>query len=83
VRHSIFAVSDITLPIRTTLGWIYFPKRRFRVLVRKSIRGARRSFSKDDVTRVCRYTRQWIHYGLFAHILICTVIGAVEGVFGR
>jgi len=36
-----------------------------------------------DVTLVFRYTRRWIHYGLFAHIMICTLIGAVEGVFGR
>jgi hypothetical protein len=76
-------MSDLTLPLRHTLGWIYFPKRRFRVLLRRSIRAARRSFSADDVTRVCRYTRQWIHYGLFAHIVICTLVGAVEGVFGR
>jgi hypothetical protein len=37
----------------------------------------------SDVTLVIRYTRRWIHYGLFAHIAICTVIGALEGVFGR
>ena len=76
-------MTDLTLPLRHTLGWIYFPKRRFRVLVKRSIRAARRSFTKDDVTRVCRYTRQWIHYGLFAHIVVCTLVGAVEGVFGR
>ncbi len=76
-------MTDLTVPLRYTLGWIYFPKRRFRVLFKRSIRAARRSVSKDDVTRVCRYTRQWIHYGLFAHIAICTLVGAVEGVFGR
>jgi hypothetical protein len=76
-------MSDVTLPLRHTLGWIYFPKRRVRVFLRLAIRGARRTFSADDVTLVCRYTRHWIHYGLFAHIIICTVIGAVEGVFGR
>jgi hypothetical protein len=37
----------------------------------------------NDVTLVCRYTRHWIQYGLFAHIVICTLVGAVEGVFGR
>jgi hypothetical protein len=36
----------------------------------------------NDVNLVMRYTRRWIHYGLFAHILICTLVGAVEGVFG-
>ena len=76
-------MSDVTLSLRYTLGWIYFPKRRFRVLLRRSIRAARRTFSVSDVKLLCRYTRHWIHYGLFAHIVICTVIGAVEGVFGR
>jgi hypothetical protein len=76
-------MADLTLPVRITLGWIYFPKRRIRVLARRSMRALRRSFSADDVSRVCRYTRQWIHYGLFAHIAVCTLVGAVEGVFGR
>ena len=76
-------MSGVTLPLRYTLGWIYFPKRRFRVVIRLSIRAARRNFTADDVTLLCRYTRHWIHYGLFAHIVICTVIGAVEGVLGR
>ncbi len=76
-------MSGVTLPLRYTLGWIYFPKRRFRVVIRLSIRAARRNFAADDVTLLCRYTRHWIHYGLFAHIVICTVIGAVEGVLGR
>jgi hypothetical protein len=37
----------------------------------------------SDVSLVFRYTRRWIHYGLFAHTIICTVVGAIEGVFGR
>jgi len=37
----------------------------------------------SDVTLVMRYTRRWIHYGLFAHTMICTLVAAVEGVFGR
>lgn len=37
----------------------------------------------SDLSLVIRYTRRWIHYGLFAHIAICTLIGALEGVFGR
>jgi hypothetical protein len=76
-------MSDVTLPLRYTLGWIYFPKRRFLVLIRRSIRAARPTFSVNDVTLVCRYTRRWIHYGLFAHIMICTLVGAIEGMFGR
>ena len=76
-------MSDITLPLRYTLGWIYFPNRRVGVLLRRSIRAAPRTFSVNDVKLVCRYTRRWIHYGLFAHIMICTLVGAIEGVFGR
>jgi len=37
----------------------------------------------NDVALIFRYTRRWIHYGLFAHIIICTVIGAFEGLVGR
>ena len=74
---------DVIPPLRYTLGWIYFPKRRLRVFLRLSIRKARRTFTVDDVKLLCRYTRHWIHYGLFAHIILCTVIAAVEGVFGR
>jgi len=37
----------------------------------------------SDVSLVIRYTRRWIHYGLFAHTLICTLVAAVEGVFSR
>ena len=37
----------------------------------------------NDVSLLMRYTRRWIHYGLFAHTVICTVVAAVEGVFGR
>jgi hypothetical protein len=37
----------------------------------------------SDVFLVLRLTRQWIHYGIFAHTIICTVVAAVEGVIGR
>jgi hypothetical protein len=37
----------------------------------------------NDAKLVFRYTRRWIHYGLFAHIVICTLIGAIEGVLGK
>jgi len=37
----------------------------------------------SDLSLVMRYTRRWIHYGLFAHTVICTLVAAVEGVFGR
>lgn len=36
-----------------------------------------------DIHLIIRFTRQWIHYGFITHILICTVVAAVEGVFGR
>jgi hypothetical protein len=36
-----------------------------------------------DVYLVLRYTRRWIQYGIFAHTIICTVVGAIEGVMGK
>jgi len=36
-----------------------------------------------DVSLVLRYTRRWLHYGLFGHTIVCTVIAAVEGLFAR
>ena len=69
-------MSDVIFFYRFTRRWILFPKWRF-------IQAARPNVSKSDLRLVARYTRQWIHYGLFAHIALCTVIGAVEGVFGR
>ncbi len=32
---------------------------------------------------VIRFTRHWIHYGFIAHILVCTLVAAVEGMMGR
>jgi len=37
----------------------------------------------EDVRLIIRFTRHWIHYGFLAHILICTVVAAVEGLLGR
>jgi len=37
----------------------------------------------SDVYLVIRYTRRWIQYGIFAHTLICVVVGAIEGLTGR
>jgi hypothetical protein len=37
----------------------------------------------SDVSLMMRYTRRWIHYGLLGHIVICTVIAAIEGMLGR
>jgi hypothetical protein len=37
----------------------------------------------QDIYLVVRFTRNWIHYGFLAHIGICVVIAALEGVFGR
>lgn len=36
-----------------------------------------------DVVLVIRYTRNWIHYGALAHILLCVIVGAIEGLLGR
>jgi len=35
-----------------------------------------------DFVLVIRFTRHWIHYGIFAHVAICTIVAAVEGVLG-
>jgi len=37
----------------------------------------------QDINRILLYTRHWIHYGFLAHVVVCTVIAAVEGLFGR
>ena len=36
-----------------------------------------------QVSLVFRYTRRWIHYGVFVHTIVCTVVAAIEGVLGR
>jgi len=36
-----------------------------------------------NVYLVIRLTRYWIHYGFLAHVVVCTLVGAVEGVLGR
>jgi hypothetical protein len=36
-----------------------------------------------DVHLVIRFTRHWIHYGFLAHISICTLIAAAEGLLGK
>jgi hypothetical protein len=41
------------------------------------------AFPIEDLLRVLRYTRHWIHYGFLTHIVLCTLIAAVEGVLGR
>ena len=38
---------------------------------------------QQDIWLVIRFTRHWIHYGFLAHIGICTLIAAVEGVLGK
>jgi hypothetical protein len=30
-----------------------------------------------------RYTRNWLHYGIPALVLVCALIGAVENLLGR
>jgi hypothetical protein len=44
---------------------------------------ARMIWAMQDIYLIIRFTRHWIHYGLLAHVAICTIIGAVEGVLGR
>jgi hypothetical protein len=76
-------MSDVIFLYRYTRRWILFPKWRSSVSLIRSVHAAWPTLSASDIRLVFRYTRRWIHYGLFAHIGICTVIGAVEGVFGR
>jgi hypothetical protein len=37
----------------------------------------------QDIALVVRFTRNWIHYGFIAHIAICVLIAAVEGMLGK
>jgi hypothetical protein len=37
----------------------------------------------EDFRLILRFTRHWIHYGFLAHIFVCTIVAAVEGVLGR
>jgi hypothetical protein len=69
-------MSDVIFLYRYTRRWALSPKWR-------SIQAAWPTVSNRDLRLIARYTRRWIHYGLFAHIGVCTLVGAVEGVFGR
>ena len=37
----------------------------------------------SDLSLLIRYTQRWIHYGIFGHTVVCTVIAAMEGLLGR
>jgi hypothetical protein len=37
----------------------------------------------QDILMVVRFTRHWIHYGFLAHIGICTLVAAIEGLLGK
>ncbi len=32
-----------------------------------------------DARLIVRYTRQWLHYGTIAFVVLCTLVGAVRG----
>ncbi len=36
----------------------------------------------QDVFLVIRLTRHWIHYGFIGVVVVCAVIGALEGLLG-
>jgi hypothetical protein len=40
------------------------------------------TWTREEVALVFRYTRHWIHYGFFSHIVLCILIAAVKGVLG-
>jgi hypothetical protein len=37
----------------------------------------------EDIRLVIRFTRHWIHYGILAHVTVCSIVAAVEGLLGR
>jgi len=37
----------------------------------------------DELRLVFRFTRHWIHYGILTHVVLCSVIAAVEGLLQR
>ena len=52
-------------------------------MVLRVVHAAQYLCAMSDVSLVLRYTRRWVQYGVFAHIVICTLVGAVEGVLGK
>ena len=36
-----------------------------------------------DLYLVIRYTRNWIHYGMLSHVVICVVVAGIKGIFAR
>ena len=36
-----------------------------------------------DFYLIVRFTRNWIHYGMLAHVAICVFVGAVKGILGK
>jgi hypothetical protein len=38
---------------------------------------------QKDLALILRFTRHWIHYGFIAHVSVCVLIAAAEGLMGR
>lgn len=55
----------------------------YSALLQDSVESSFQQSLKLQALLVIRYTRNWIHYGVLAHILICVTVGAVERLFGR
>ena len=36
-----------------------------------------------DVALIVRFTRHWIHYGLLAHVGVCVLVAAIQGLLGN
>jgi len=53
------------------------------ILAVRPVHATREVRSMSDVALVVRFTRNWIHYGFFAHTIVCVLIAAVEGLMGR
>jgi hypothetical protein len=75
-RPALLAVSNLyyNFPRIETPGWSIGPR---------TGSSATLDVPMEDLKLILRFTRHWIHYGFLAHIGICTVVAAVEGLLGR
>jgi len=53
------------------------------LLVLRHFAGDNTSVAMQDLFLILRFTRHWIHYGFLAHVTVCTLVAAVEGLLGR
>jgi len=51
--------------------------------IKKDQRSPAPVWTEETGIEIIRATRSWIQYGTFGFAVICIVIGALEGLFGR